>query len=66
MSEVLLLLSKIPTEAFPAVGRVLAALLSGDHAAAEREARVASETIAAKRIVHASYEAGKRGDGAGE
>lgn len=58
MNDVLLLLSRIPPEAFPAMGRLLTSLLAGDHEAAEREARVTSETIAAKRAVHAAFEAG--------
>ncbi len=66
MSEVLLLLSRIPAEAFPAVGRVLTALLAGDKDAAEREVRVATETIAAKRAVHAAFDAGKKQAGTGE
>jgi hypothetical protein len=60
MSDVLLLLSRIPTEAFPALGRLLTALLAGDKDAAEREARVTTETIVAKRAVHAAYDAGKK------
>lgn len=66
MSEVLLMLSKIPAEAFPAMGRLLTALISGDTEAAQREARVTAETIAAKRAVHAAFEAGKRHAGTGE
>lgn len=60
MSEVLLLLSRIPAEAFPALGRLLTALLSGNKDAAEREARVTTETIVAKKAIHAAYEAGKK------
>ncbi len=65
MSEVLLLLSRIPAEAFPAIGRVLTALLSGDQEGAAREARVAAETVAAKKAVHAAFAAGKKNAGTG-
>lgn len=58
MSEVLLLLSRIPAEAFPAMGRLLSALLAGDKEAAEREARVTAETVAAKRAIHEAWRAG--------
>lgn len=58
MSEFLLLLSRVPAEAFPAMGRLLTAMLAGDHAAAEREARITSETIAAKRATHEAFRAG--------
>lgn len=60
MSEVLLLLSRIPAEAFPAMGRLLNALLSGDTEKAEREARVTAETIVAKRAVHEAFRAGQK------
>lgn len=60
MSEVLLLLSRIPAEAFPAMGRLLNALLAGDTEKAEREARVTAETIVAKRAVHEAFEAGRK------
>ncbi len=61
MNDFFLLLSRIPPDAFPAMGRLVTALLSGDHAAAEREARVTSETIAAKKAVHAAFAAGAAG-----
>ena len=66
MNDLFLLLSRIPPEAFPAIGRVLTALLSGDKDAAAREAQVAAETVAAKRAVHAAFEAGKKNAGTGE
>lgn len=58
MNEFLLLLSRVPAEAFPAMGRVLSAMLAGDHEAAALEARLASETIAIKRATHAAFQAG--------
>ena len=60
MNEVLLLLSRIPVDAFPAMGRLLHALLSGDAEKAEREARVTAETIVAKRAVHEPFRAGQK------
>jgi hypothetical protein len=66
VNEFMLLLSRVPAEAFPVMGRLLTALLAGDTDKAEREARIAAETIAAKRAIHEAYEAGKRQAGTGE
>ncbi len=58
--NVLEFLGKLPPEAFTAFGRLLTALLAGDTAKAEREARVVAETVAAKKAMRAAYAAGAR------
>jgi hypothetical protein len=55
--NVLDFLAKAPPEAIPAFGRLLSALLAGDAAKAQREARVTAETIAAKQAVRAAARA---------
>lgn len=57
------LLSKLPPEAYDAFGRLLSALLSGDAEQAEKEARVAAETVASKAAIDAAYEAGVKARG---
>jgi hypothetical protein len=63
MSQLLLLLSKVPAEAFDSLGRLVGHLLNGDAEAAEREARVTAETIAAKKTIDAAYDAGVKSRG---
>lgn len=58
-SDVLTFLAKLPPEAVNGVGRMLKAVLAGDAAAAQREARVAAETVAAKQAIRAPYTARK-------
>jgi hypothetical protein len=48
-AKILEFLAKLPPEAIPSVGRLLNALLAGDVAKAQREARITAETIAIKR-----------------
>lgn len=57
------LLAKLPPEAYEAFGRLLTALLSGDAEQAEKEARVAAETIASKKVIDGAYEAGAKARG---
>ncbi len=64
MSELLMLLSKVPPEAFASLGKLVGHLLSGDTEAAERELRVTAETIGAKKAIDAAYEAGVKARGA--
>jgi hypothetical protein len=59
-SKVLEFLAKMPAEAIPSFGRLLSALLSGDAARAQREARVTAETIAIKQATRASAKAAKK------
>jgi hypothetical protein len=63
VSRLLAILSKVPPEAFESLGRLVSHLLSGDTEAAEREARVTAETIAAKRLIDDAYEAGRKARG---
>ncbi len=51
------LLGALPSETIPAVGRLLAALLSGDVAKAQREAKFVAEGISAKQAIRAGYRA---------
>ncbi len=50
-------LAKLVPEALPAVGRMFSAIIAGDAAKAQREARVAAETMAAKQAVRAAARA---------
>jgi len=47
----------LPSEYIPALGRLLASLLSGDVAKAQREAKFVAEGIAAKQAIRAGYRA---------
>jgi len=63
MMNFLEMLSKVPPEAWDGLGRTIGAIGEGDAAKAEREARVTAETVAAKRAIDASYEAGVKARG---
>lgn len=60
LAKIVDFLAKLPPEALPAVWRMFTAILSGDTAKAEREARVSAETVASKRGMRAAYAAGAR------
>jgi hypothetical protein len=50
-------------EVAEAIVRVIAAIAAGDTERAANEARIAAETVASKRIIDASYEAGVKARG---
>lgn len=60
LGRVVEFLAKLPPEALPAVWRMFTAILSGDSAKAEREARVSAETVASKKTIRGAYAAGAR------
>ncbi|UOF77324.1 hypothetical protein [Caudoviricetes sp.] len=59
-ADAITFLAKLAPEALPAVGRLFSAILAGDAAKAQREARVAAETIAAKQAVRAAAKAASK------
>lgn len=59
-ADVLTFLAKLPPEALPATGRMLSAVLAGDPAKAEREARIAAQTVGIKRAARAGAKAASK------
>jgi hypothetical protein len=53
------LLAKAPAEVIEGVGRTVIAIFKGDTAGAVREARVATETVIAKKAIVSAFELGK-------
>lgn len=57
LTKVVDFLAKLPPDALPGLWRLFTAILSGDAAKAQREARVTAETVAAKQAIRAPYRA---------
>lgn len=57
LGKVVDFLAKLPPDALPGLWRLLAAILAGDTAKAQREARVTAETVAAKQAIRAPFRA---------
>jgi hypothetical protein len=60
MINIIQLLAKAPPEVHEGLARTLGAILDGQPDAAEREARLTAETVAAKLTIDAAYEAGAK------
>jgi hypothetical protein len=59
-AKVLEFLAKMPAEAIPSFGRLLGALISGDAAKAQNEARITAQTIALKQATRAAAKAASK------